>query len=124
MLLLCFSNCLSQTNNIVGKWKNPNNNFISNIEFKSDNTAILTDLSNLVSTIFELKIDYEKKPIWVDLQIKKNGAISEVFGLVEIISPKVIKLELFLNHQGVHPKNFIINNNDDSIMTFILNKIE
>jgi hypothetical protein len=122
VLFFLSTNCFSQSEpDILGNWKNENNNYISQIEFKNDNTAILFSENNLPSPPFEVKIDYTKKPIWVDLKLKKNGIVSVVFGLVEFIDNHTMKLELYLYPKDNHPINFSGDNND-SIVSFILNK--
>ncbi|EKT4550717.1 hypothetical protein JE952_002371 [Flavobacterium psychrophilum] len=122
VLFFLSTNCFSQSEtDIFGNWKNKNNNYISQIEFKNDNTAILFSDNNLPSPPFEVKIDYTKKPIWVDLKLEKNGIVSVVFGLVEFIDNHTMKFELHLYPKDNHPINFSGDNND-SIVSFILNK--
>ena len=123
ILILAFSNSYSQTNNIIGKWKNIGiKNSINGFEFKSDNTAIMYDDKNDVSPVFTLKMDYSKKPIWLDMQLEKNGFFVEIYGLVEFKDTKTIKLKIYRGHYEIHPADF--SEISESEVTFTLEKIE
>lgn len=122
LMLFLITTCYSQKQvNIIGKWINKSNNFISAIEFKLDNTAILYSENNIASEPFNLKIDYSKNPIWLDMKIVKGGITSEVFGLLSIIDEFSVKFELYLNPNENRPTSFSKDNNDD-IINFILIK--
>lgn len=116
-------NCYSQNNDVFGVWKNINkNNYISMIEFKNDNTAVLHDENGLNSTLFTFKMNKNKTPHWIDFQINKNGVISEMYGLIEFIDTKNIKFEITINHKDKHPINFSNDYSDDTKMLFYLTK--
>jgi hypothetical protein len=123
ILILAISNSYSQTNNIIGKWENIGiKNSINGFEFKSDNTAVMYDDKNEASPIFTLKMDYGKNPIWLDMQLEKNGMLVEFYGLVEFKDAKTINLKIYRGHYEVHPVSF--SESSRSEVLFTLKKME
>lgn len=123
ILIFVISNPYAQTNSIIGKWKNIGiKNSINGFDFKSDNTALMYDENNNASPIFTLKIDYSKKPIWLDMQLEKNGKFVEFYGLVEFKDSKTINLKIYRGHYEVHPVGF--KESSRSEVLFTLEKIE
>ena len=117
------TNSYSQTNSIIGKWKNIGfKNSINGFEFKSDNTAVMYDEKNEASPIFTLKIDESKKPIWLDMQLEKNDVLVKFYGLVEFKDSKTINLKIYRGNYEVHPVNF--SEHSKSAVIFTLEKIE
>jgi hypothetical protein len=105
ILIISFST-YSQNEKIIGKWintedKNPVNAF----DFNANNTAIMYN-NNLPSPIFKLKIDSSKNPIWLDMSIEKEGVLVELYGLLEFIDEKTIRLKIYRGDYEKHPESF------------------
>jgi hypothetical protein len=123
ILILSVSNIYSQTNIIIGKWKNIGvKNSVNAFEFKSDNTAVIFNDKNEVSPLFNLNIDYSKNPIWLDMKLEKEGVFVEFYGLVKFIDSKTINLKIYRGYYETHPVNFSESSKNEVLFT--LEKIE
>lgn len=85
-IIFIFTPSFSQEKSLIGYWKNIGQlNSVNGFTFNSDNTAFLHNENNMLSPVFNLKIDYTKKPIWLDMNLTKDDIDVEFFGLVEFI---------------------------------------